>query len=385
MKILYDYQAFEMQEYGGVSKSFCELIKNLPKACTYEIGLKESNNIHLHNSNISDSISFNTLDKNQFITRKHFRGKYKLYNICNKYFNFIPTTYNKNRNYSIELLKEQNYDIFHPTFFDPYYIKHLKKKPFVLTIHDMIPELYPEFYKNCDQISLKKYLAPQASAIIAVSNQTKNDIIKFLNIPEDKITVIYHGCPETTTINTQTNRIIDEPYFLYVGTRLAYKNFSLLIKEFEQVVNTNKQIKLVCTGPDFTQEELLLIKKYNVTDNVISIRVTDIELGVLYSQAIAFIFPSSYEGFGMPILESFSYKCPIILNNASCFPEIAGEAAIYFNETNHYCNLGKQMIKTLNFTEEERQKQINKGLKQLSFYSWKKSAEKLFQVYSSIV
>lgn len=384
MNILYDYQIFEMQDFGGISKSFCELISNLPPSCSYEIGIKESNNIHLHQSHIINNLHYNTLDKNNFITKNYFPNKIRLYNICNKIFPFIPTTHNKNLNYSIKLLKEKQYDIFHPTFFNDYFIQFLGNKPFVLTIHDMIPEIYPNYCKKDLQAIQKRKLANKASAIIAVSNQTKNDIIRFLNIPDKKITVIHHGWPQINTIKESTSRIIDVPYFLYVGTRNTYKNFPLLIKEFSKVIKYKQNIKLVCTGPSFSNDELCLFKQYNITNNIINLKVNDQELGILYSQALAFIFPSLYEGFGMPILEAYAYHCPVILNNSSCFPEIAGEAAIYFSMEEDKSDLFEKMMQIINYTTEERNTLIQKEINQLSLYSWKKSAEKLFKVYASI-
>lgn len=384
MNILYDYQAFEMQDFGGVSKSFCELISNLPSTCSYKIGIKESNNIHLHQSQLSSDLIYNNLDINNFISKNYFRGKYRLYEFCNRYLTFIPTTHNNNKNYSIKLLKEQQYDIFHPTFFDDYFLSYLGNKPFVLTIHDMIPEIFPEYYQKDQQALLKEKLAHKANAIIAVSNQTKEDIIRFLNIPEKKITVIHHGWPQINTIKESIPRIINEQYFLYVGTRNTYKNFPLLIKEFSKVIEYKPTIKLVCTGPDFSKDELYLFKQYNITNNVIKLKATDKDLSILYSQAIAFIFPSLYEGFGMPILEAYAYHCPVILNNSSCFPEIAGDAAIYFSMQGDNSNLSQKMIQIINYTPEERKRLIEKGTKQLSFYSWKESAEKLFKVYSSL-
>ena len=96
---------------------------------------------------------------------------------------------------TIEELQKGEYDIFHPTFFDDYFLPYLKGKPFVLTIHDMIPELYPLFFRPDDiHIILKRKLAPLAKAIIAVSENTKQDIVRILGIPEEKIHVVYHGC-----------------------------------------------------------------------------------------------------------------------------------------------------------------------------------------------
>lgn len=387
MRILYDYQAFEMQTFGGISKCFCKLITNLPNTCHVQIGIKESNNIHLHESKLIKDLAYCKIDSSNFITKKSFKGKIRLYNLFNSILPFYPTSYNINKHYSIKLLQARNYDIFHPTFFDDYFIKYLNQKPFVLTIHDMMPELFPQYYrKNDPQIIKKKYLAKRATAIVAVSEQTKKDIIKFLNVPEKKVTVIYHGGPEIYhPNNANSSPIIDAPFFLYVGQRNASKNFLQLVKDFSTFSKMNSKFKLICTGKCFTSEEIDYINKYNIKDKVIHITVNDKELRILYAQATALIYPSLYEGFGMPILEAYAYGCPVLLNNTSCFPEIAGNAAIYFTSNKNYSNITEKLSEISNYNKEERKNLIEKGYQQLNKYSWNKASNKLYQLYCSII
>lgn len=387
MRILYDYQAFEMQTFGGISKCFCKLISNLPNTCQAQIGIKESNNIHLHESKLIKGLTSCRLNQSNFITKKDFKGKIRLYNLFNSIFPYYPTSYNINKHYSVRLLKESNYDIFHPTFFDDYFIKYLNKKPFVLTIHDMMPELFPQYYtKNDPQIIKKKYLAQQATAIVAVSYQTKKDIIRILDIPEKKITVIHHGGPEKYHFSQLcSSPIVNAPFFLYVGQRNASKNFLQLVKDFSTFSKVNPKFKLICTGKYFTVDEINFINKHKMNDKIIHITANDEELKVLYTQAIAFIYPSLYEGFGMPILEAFAYGCPVLLNNTSCFPEVAGNAAIYFTSNKNYSNIAEKLTEISKYNNEQRKSLIEKGYQQLNKYSWNKAANELYQLYSSIV
>lgn len=174
MKVLYDHQAFTMQYFGGVSKCFCELISHFPNGVETEISIVQSDNVHLKQSGLCGKLHPVDIDSYKFREQYNFRGAYRLYCAVNKLFPSLPTAENINKLKSIELLKSREYDIFHPTFFDSYFLPYLDGKPFVLTIHDMMPEIFLQYFgKNDMQIKGKKKLVDKASAIIAVSKQTK--------------------------------------------------------------------------------------------------------------------------------------------------------------------------------------------------------------------
>ncbi len=387
MKILYDYQAFTMQYWGGISNCFCKLISNSTCDFNYEIGIEQSNNFHIKESDICPNIVPAKFDTKNFLPYINFRGKGRIYSYINKLVPFLPTAENINKRKSIELLKKGDFDIFHPTFFDDYFLPYLNNKPFVLTIHDMIPELFPQYYyqKNDLQIINKRKLANKAAAIIAVSNKTKEDIIDILKIPEKKITVIYHGGPKVDIKINEEHSLIISPYFLYVGARERYKNFKQTIWDFKKFNELHKNVKLICTGNPFTQQEWQLISSLKLEDSIKNITANEQELKKLYSNAIAFIFPSLYEGFGIPILEAFAYGCPILLNEKSCFPEIADNAAIYFNSDELGSNLFEKMCYIYNLSQEKRDNLINLGYNRLSFFSWEKSSDQLYSLYKKIL
>lgn len=386
MKILYDYQAFTIQKYGGVSKCFCELISQLPSNIKWEIGIKESDNIHLHQSQLITSLKNSKINRETFLTKKHFRGKFRLYNYINSLFPNFPSVENINRKYSITLLKRGEYDIFHPTFFDDYYLPYLNKKPFVLTIHDMMPELFPEYFKRNDmQIVMKKKLIQKASAIVAVSEQTKSDIVHLLNTDPEKITVIYHGGPNIDNSPAKEKPIIEDPYILYVGTRDAYKNFTQFLKAFALFHKEVPDVKLICTGSPFTKAEQSLIENLEISHSIINFFANDKQLANLYAHALTFVYPSLYEGFGMPILEAYAYGCPVILSQCSCFPEIAKEAALYYNVQKGEKDLMNRLLEIYNYSDIQRQNLIQLGYERLSNYSWKNSSAQLAQLYNNII
>ena len=248
----------------------------------------------------------------------------------------------------------------------------------------MIPWLYP----SADgsnwkwQVQKMKKLVPLASAIIAVSENTKKDIIRFFNVPESKIHVVGHGS-ELPIIKDAPQFLF--PYILYVGDRGGYKNFIPFLRSMLPVLNRNKELRIVCTGKPFSQEEKNLIH-----DNVMDDRIhvcwvkTDKELFSLYHYAQCFVFPSEYEGFGIPILEAYQADCPVLLNRTSCFPEIAGDAAIYFEMSPKGSNLAEKVEQLLSMTSDERRTFVKKQKKRLLKYSWEKSAKQMAIIYQSL-
>ena len=380
MRILYDYQTFYLQKIGGISNSFTQLIKNMPDDVDIDISLSESDNIHLRDSSIKSVPSMKgTMD--DVIVKSFFRGKGRLYRAYSK---ILPnhTALGRNQLCSIHALKEGVFDVFHPTFFDGYFLPYLNGKPFVLTVHDMTPEIFGGGNRNI-QIRMKPILCKQAAHIIAVSENTKKDLIELLNIPESKVTVIYHGAPES--IIREQEPICKSKYILYVGQRCKYKCFNEMLIHIAPILLSFQDLKLVCAGTDFSKEEQILINRLGVSDSLIITHPTDSELMNLYANALCFIFPSVYEGFGIPILEAYKAGCPVLLNDQSCFPEIAQNAAVWFHLDKEHSNLTSIMSSFLMMSAEERQKLIDRQYERLKVFSWKESALKLAKVYKSII
>ena len=382
MRILYDHQAFEMQSHGGVSRCFAELYKNLPKEVSASISLKESENVYIKEMNLTGT-HFKRDGFNNFISRRPFPGKWSLYKLYQMIRGEKEYT-DINLIHSIEELQKGEYDIFHPTFFNDYFLPYLKGKPFVLTIHDMIPELYPQYFRPDDiYIIMKRKLAPLAKAIIAVSENTKKDIIRYLNIPEEKVHVVYHGCSFSSLQCCHSPYTF--PYLLYVGDRFGYKNFIPFVKQVVPVLKQHKGLHIICTGKPFKKEEKQIFKEFGVSKLFINTWVkTDTELYSLYHHAECFIYPSDYEGFGIPILEAYQADCPVLLNHASCFPEIAKDAAIYFNINSKDNNLAESLENFLSISKFEKETLLTKQRARLADFSWKKSAERLAEIYNSI-
>ena len=216
MKILYDYQMFDAQRFGGISRYFYEIIRNSPEGQSI-IGIKYTNNHYLLSDKKLDFIE-NPYDLKKFLPELSFRGKGRLFHLCNKMFGYEE---HPNKNYSIELLKQGNFDVFHPTYYDPYFLDYIGNKPFVLTVHDMIHEIYPEFFENDSTAFNKRKLVEKASHIMVNSEYTKYDLIKFYGVNDSRITVDSRGstlnCNKEILPSEEIKDIIGKKYFLFTN------------------------------------------------------------------------------------------------------------------------------------------------------------------------
>jgi glycosyltransferase involved in cell wall biosynthesis len=380
MKILFDHQIFTAQRFGGISKYFVQLILNLPEDIITEIGIKYSNNEYLIKSNLKQGLEKISFPFDDFLPCFNFIGKHKLYTIISRFYN-AENAYNTNKRISVELLKKQDFDIFHPTYYDDYFLEYLGNKPFILDIHDMIPELFPGKLMNNKIIEKKANLAHKANHIIAVSENTKKDLMNLLDIPEQKISVIYRG--NTPAENTRIKLELPDRYLLFVGERSYYKNFLFFASAISPVLQKNKDLFLICSGKNLSLSESSFLKKTGILSQTICKRFSENELFCLYKNALAFVFPSLYEGFGLPILEAFHAGCPVILSNSSCFPEIAGDAALYFDPESKD-QIVKAIYQVLN-DPSLRMSLVEKGKERVETFSWSKSTNQTADIYRQVL
>lgn len=382
MKVLYDPQAFDMQTHGGVSRCFAELYAHRPAFVDASISIKETNNVYLKDLGFPEAGDV----YKHFLCAKDTKLKHFLFKLTYnlKYGKF--SRWDKrpliNQYETESVIKKGDFDIFHPTFFDDYFLPFLGKKPFVITVHDMIPEIFSMDHSQAKQ---KLAVIPKAAHIIAVSGQTKKDLVRIMNVPEEKVSVVYHGADEEPYIPSSTAPFAEE-YILYVGTRYEYKNFKAFCKSCVGILKRHPQLKIVCTGVPFSPEEIQLFESLGIKDRMVHRFVqTRQELFDLYHYAITFVYPSKYEGFGIPILEAYKADCPVMLNRASCFPEIAGDAAVFFDLNSEKSDFEEQFETLYRLTGDERGELIQRQRERMKLYSWSKSAAQLADVYKDVL
>lgn len=360
-KILYDNQMFTFQRFGGVTRYFADLMYNLPAGeFVSDIPMRYCEN-HYVTETYGHKYEKRTFPNN-------YRVRRFIYKLVNKHIAY-------------KAIKFDDYDIFHPTYFDPYFLKTVKKrqKPFVLTVHDMTFERYPQDVLIYDRtIPHKKRLIAEADHIIAVSENTKRDIVELLGTDSAKISVVHHGY---RPVEAAATRLFDR-YVLYVGARKGYKNFFPWLSAIRPIFNLDHKLKIVCTGAPFSSSEIKLFRKWNIADRLVHISANDAEMASLYRHAICFVFPSHYEGFGLPILEAFANGCPVCLSNASSFPEVADEAALFFNPNDALSM--HDSLKEILVSQTLRDELRAKGLERSREFSLERMVEQTCNVYRKL-
>jgi glycosyltransferase involved in cell wall biosynthesis len=387
MRVLYDHQVFDMQRVGGISRYFTELVKNLPESVEPCIPVKYTVNQYLKDIPSFAGQFYAPPDYyTSFMGGRVFRGRRQLYNLKKKYFPEPDLTLH-NKELSIAALEKGNFDIFHPTYYDDYFLKYIGNKPFVLTVYDMIHEIYPEYFmqdeKNRMISHMKKALLQKASRIIAISENTKKDILSICRVDEAKITVTHLSSSLAMNVIAQFPAELPKRFLLFVGNRDGYKNFYFFISAVYPLIEEDQNLHIVCTGRRFSPEEKAFIHSLDLTNHIHQYFVEDDQLAFLYKNALAFVFPSLYEGFGIPVLEAFACGCPALLSHSSSLPEVGSEAAIYFDPKNAFSI--REAVKKVIYDEEKRKDLIDKGYKQLQKFSWSNVGLSTYQVYRQVL
>lgn len=359
--ILYDHQAFEMQRFGGISRYFYELRRHLSLGT--ELSLAVSTNYYLHADPETRRESGLYLPERPY---KWFKGWEKRWN----------------RSVSLRALTRGDFRVFHPTYYNPYFLPHLGEKPYVITVHDMTHELFPQYFGNAAlMIAWKAETIRHASRIIAISEHTKRDIVRLLAIPPERIDVVYHG--SSAIRSDYAGLALPDEYLLFVGDRHGYKNFDRFLLAFRELASERRDLYLLCVGKTFKKKEIERIAELGLTARVRQYTVSDAALSQLYRQTAVFVYPSLYEGFGFPILEAYTNECPVALSRASCFPEIAGEAGAYFDPLS-----SESMAATIRRVLDDsdyRSRLIALGQKRLPRYTWAETARQTEAVYASLL
>jgi glycosyltransferase involved in cell wall biosynthesis len=377
VKVLYDHQIFSLQKWGGISRYYLELLNRYHMDPDLEIHLAigESKNQEVKGTEvfIRDALIPNGLRKTMMAVTSRVTG--------------WDLIYKTNMNIGRKFLDQQNFDIFHPTYYDPYFLEHLGRKPFYLEVHDMIHEVYPEFFSLSSRIpEWKREILDRADIITTVSESTKKDLMLFYNVEPSRIQVIHQGCSLDPTKSSPSDFPLKSPsnYVLYVGSRTLYKNFYLFAEAMAKLMKIDKELIIVCAGAQpLTEEELRFLARLGIKDRVHHVIVNDSTLCQLYSHAKAFVFPSLYEGFGLPVLEAFTCGCPEVLSNVSSLPEIGGDAAIYF-EPKDITSMSDAISKVI-YDEKVRAKLIEKGRHRIEGFSWDITAKKTKATYLRMV
>jgi glycosyltransferase involved in cell wall biosynthesis len=283
-------------------------------------------------------------------------------------------------------------DLIHqPCFSTPF----IFKGPRVVTVHDIISVLFPENLPFASRIFYSKWMPYSyraATEVITSSQATKDDIKKVLHIPEEKITIIYLACDEEYKKKLPREAIqavkvkykLPEDYLLHIGTLEPRKNLSFLVDVFNEAIKDekNQNLSLVITGKKgwYYQGLFKKIIKLGLQDKVVFTGYFDEkDKAALYQGSKIFVFPSLYEGFGLPPLEAMASGVPVISSNTSSLPEVVGDAGILVSPTDNKAWV--EAITRVNTNPTLRSQMIEKNIKQVAKFSWEKTARQNIEVY----
>lgn len=353
MKIIIDNIIFYLQSSGGVSVVWTEIVERLLKEKKIDLKFIEygvTNNIFRRSLRINDKL------------------------ILNKNPLFL-----KVKRYISPIVRFNDKFIFHSTY---YRLCKNKNAVNITTVHDFT---YEYFFKenlgkklHCKQ---KYYAIKKSDYIVCISESTKNDLLKFIpNVDENRIRVIYNGVSNSYKVlkKERLNNLpySKESYILFVSGRINRKNFSLAV---ESVALT--KYNFVIVGPPLTINERKLLDSKLLGRYTLLQNLNNEELNVIYNYAYCLLYPSSYEGFGIPVIEAQKAGCPVIAYNASSIPEIIGNTPLLMNELS-----SKEILNKLNKLSEngERESIIKNGLINSSRFSWDKTYDQYLSLYKEI-
>lgn len=366
-KIIFDGLIYSLQGQGGISRYFDELLNGLAEQTDYEVVLLLRKNTPL----------------------KHFHSKIKIETINS-------TIYTKNKilkyfSVFIDGLKTRNFlknrsDLSNNILHHSYY-RYFKNIPYtqVLTIHDFTNELFPThfpYFLNKIAIYNKKKALLGADKIIAISHQTKADLLKLYDIAEDKTKVIHLGVNSIFKKEELEKENTAKPFFLFVGQRYSYKNFPFLLNTLSTWPKKNDYEMICLGGGEFTKTEKALLKKLNLENVVKQINIQDEkELVKYYNQAVALIYPSLYEGFGLPILEAMACATPVICSDIAVFHEVGGNLPLFFQNTT------SDLIKCLELAKgspSQKDESENKAIAWVNKFTWERTVAETLEFYEKL-
>ena len=296
--------------------------------------------------------------------------------ISNKYFAHLWT--------HIILAFKRGNILFCPANIAPLFVP--KSKKLLLTLHDVSFQTYPKSFSSFFRIYYK-FIVPincrRADKIITVSNYSKKEILTLYPFTKNKIEVIYLGFdPKFKQLNLKKKNQI-----LYVGSLNERKNFVGVLKSFLSL--KNKDISLLIVGNFFSnflinEETENLLKSVQEHKNIIfKSNVSNNELIKLYNESKLFLFPSFYEGFGLPVLEAMACGTPVITSNVSSLPEVGGDAVLYCNP-NDIVDI-KEKIELLLEDENLQKSMIKNGLERVKKFTWEKAADNHIEIFEEVL
>ncbi len=369
MKILYDHQAFSLQNEGGITRYFHEIIRRLSRIDGVEpISL----------------IGFSSVDLAVSADLRS-RGETTLWNWPRLKPGLPRYAINEAISSGLALI-EGKFDIYHNTLYR--FMPLARARRYVATHHDCIHERFPELFKDRERIfRAKQKMFTQSDLIFCVSESSRADLQEFYKVEPGRTKVVHNGVSEmkrTLSGRDQLKKIIDTDFILYIGRRDGYKNFEGLVNAIRQSGTSRTHALVAVGGGPFSAQERRLIQDSGLEKRVVLITKASPELlAECYSKASLFVYPSRYEGFGLPPLEAMRLRCPTLVARSAATTEICKGGAFFFDPDQP--EEFSDMLKTALFDASAREAMVIRGLTVSECYSWDNCASEVLTGYQSLI
>jgi glycosyltransferase involved in cell wall biosynthesis len=364
VRIAFDQQIFSWLQYGGISRYFCRLAASLSEIPGVEAKI------------------FAPFHVNSFLPHlcEDLRVGIKI--------RALPKTgrlrISASRLLAVPLIRAFGPDIVHETYYSSwaYAPKGARR---VLSAYDMTHELFPSMFPKDDlTTSWKKKAFARADHIICISENTRRDLLEIFDVPAEKVSVVYLGFDAFRSVAEESTEPLFGNYILYVGQRGGYKNFDRFVSAYASSEWLRNNFRILCFGGGaFTKAEREMLTLNGVSESLIQqLDGDDSELAACYRNAAAFVYPSMYEGFGIPPLEAMSVGCPVICSNTSSIPEVVGNAGEYFGPSD-IDSMRSSMERVLQSAERQADLAA-KGFERCKLFTWEQCANETLAIYKSL-
>jgi glycosyltransferase involved in cell wall biosynthesis len=284
----------------------------------------------------------------------------------------------------LPVVRRPHVDVYHPTYYYPARLPTEPGPPMVVTVVDMIPELMPELFVKGNPHLAKHDYVRHASAIVCISDSTRRDLLRIYGPLDARVEVIPLGVSPNFRPGQTHHGPLPDDYIVYVGSRAPYKDFGVAAEALAAIRSTRPALSLVVVGGGrFTKAEQANLERLSIEGLVHRVEATDAELPALFGGARAFVFPSRYEGFGLPTLEAMACGTPAVLANSSSHPEAGGDAALYF-EPGDAAALAAQVLRLVD-DADLRAALVAKGLERAAGFTWQRTAARTRDVYAKVI
>lgn len=367
MKIAFDQQVFLLQEYGGISRYLCSLVRELSAMPEVEARVFAPLHFNRNLANLERGLSYG-----RALPRLHPKLS-RLAMLASQAM-------------ARRVIARFQPDIIHETYYSESNFRPSDARR-VLTVYDLIHERYPDLFVNSEGTTRPKRLAAnRADHVICISESTRRDLITFCGVPEERTSVVYLGVDvDFVQATTPTRQYHLRQFLLYVGARGGYKNFERFVRAFSRSTRLRNDFDVLCFGGGPLQpgEQAVIANAGLRPDQVVQLGGGDEILAALYQQAAAFVYPSLYEGFGIPPLEAMAVGCPVICSDSSSLPEVVGEAAETFDPLDE--NAMQAAMEHVLESPSRCSALVEAGRTRYKHFTWEKCAQETEAIYRSLL